>query len=146
MHRIGDNRDLACDLFDLLIDRGKVVACRIDQFDALRNIADRTVDRTDDIIDTAVVFADQFLDLMTARLAALAKEFDRVVVMGDINIAHTKNDIKNWKGNLKSAGFLPEERAYQDAWLAARRTARPVDTPVAQRFRERHAADGAGTD
>ena len=61
----------------------------------------------------------QFLDLMTARLATLAKEFDRVVVMGDINIAHTKNDIKNWKGNLKSAGFLPEERAYQDAWLAA---------------------------
>jgi len=26
-------------------------------------------------------------------------------------------DIKNWKGNLKSAGFLPEERAYLDLWF-----------------------------
>ena len=41
------------------------------------------------------------------------------VLCGDWNIVHTKNDIKNWKGNVKSAGFLPEERAYQDAWLAA---------------------------
>jgi len=61
----------------------------------------------------------EFLESMTARLAELANEFDRVVVMGDINIAHTNNDIKNWKGNLKSAGFLPEERAYLDRWFAA---------------------------
>ncbi len=59
------------------------------------------------------------LDAMTDRLAVLRAEFDRVVVMGDINIAHTENDIKNWKGNLKSAGFLPEERAYQDRWVDA---------------------------
>ena len=56
------------------------------------------------------------LEAATERLAALREEFDRVVVMGDINIAHTENDIKNWKGNLKSAGFLPEERAYLSAW------------------------------
>ena len=59
----------------------------------------------------------EFLDLMTARLVALQESFDRVVVMGDINIAHTQHDIKNWKGNLKSAGFLPEERAYLDKWV-----------------------------
>jgi exodeoxyribonuclease III len=59
----------------------------------------------------------EFLDLMTARMAELAAEFDRVVVMGDFNIAHTAHDIKNWKGNLKSAGFLPEERAYLDRWV-----------------------------
>jgi exodeoxyribonuclease-3 len=50
-------------------------------------------------------------------MAELAGQFERVVVMGDINTAHTNNDIKNWKGNLKSAGFLPEERAYLDRWL-----------------------------
>lgn len=61
----------------------------------------------------------EFLDLMTARLAALQEGFERVVVMGDINIAHTQHDIKNWKGNLKSAGFLPEERAYLDAWVGS---------------------------
>ncbi|WP_061962838.1 exodeoxyribonuclease III [Demequina aurantiaca] len=61
----------------------------------------------------------EFLESMTARLAELADEYERVVVMGDINIAHTNNDIKNWKGNLKAAGFLPEERAYLDRWFAA---------------------------
>ena len=61
----------------------------------------------------------EFLDLMTARLSALTREFERVVVAGDINIAHTQYDIKNWKGNLKSAGFLPEERAYLDAWVGS---------------------------
>jgi exodeoxyribonuclease-3 len=34
------------------------------------------------------------------------------VLCGDINIAHTQNDLKNWKGNLKNSGFLPEERAW----------------------------------
>ncbi len=61
----------------------------------------------------------EFLELMTARLTALQETFKRVVVMGDINIAHTQHDIKNWKGNLKSAGFLPEERAYLDAWVGS---------------------------
>ena len=60
-----------------------------------------------------------FLELMTARLERLAADHERVVVMGDINIAHTNNDIKNWKGNLTSAGFLPEERAYIDRWIEA---------------------------
>lgn len=60
-----------------------------------------------------------FLDLMTERMASLASQFDRVVVMGDVNTAHTEHDIKNWKGNLKSAGFLPEERAYLDRWVEA---------------------------
>lgn len=35
-----------------------------------------------------------------------------VVVCGDINIAHHEIDLKNWKGNLKNSGFLPEERAW----------------------------------
>ncbi|GIG55327.1 exodeoxyribonuclease III [Demequina activiva] len=59
------------------------------------------------------------LDAATARMDALRSQFERVVVMGDINIAHQNNDIKNWRGNLKSAGFLPEERAYLDRWVEA---------------------------
>jgi exodeoxyribonuclease III len=35
-----------------------------------------------------------------------------VVVCGDWNIAHREVDLKNWKANQKSAGFLPEERAW----------------------------------
>ena len=36
------------------------------------------------------------------------------VVAGDINIAHTKKDIRNWRGNQKNSGFLPEEREWLD--------------------------------
>jgi exodeoxyribonuclease-3 len=58
-----------------------------------------------------------FLDRVTARLGELAQAGGYVVVAGDLNIAHRNVDIKNWKGNLKAAGFLPEERAYLDRWF-----------------------------
>jgi exodeoxyribonuclease-3 len=58
-----------------------------------------------------------FLDKVTARLGELAQAGGYVVVAGDLNIAHRNVDIKNWKGNLKAAGFLPEERAYLDGWF-----------------------------
>lgn len=35
-----------------------------------------------------------------------------VIVCGDWNIAHQEIDLKNWKGNRKNSGFLPEERAW----------------------------------
>ncbi len=34
------------------------------------------------------------------------------IICGDLNIAHHEIDLKNWKGNLKHSGFLPEERAW----------------------------------
>ncbi|WP_369408659.1 exodeoxyribonuclease III [Cellulomonas triticagri] len=58
-----------------------------------------------------------FLDVVTKRLAELAGSGQHVVVAGDLNIAHREVDIKNWRGNRKSAGFLPEERAYLDRWF-----------------------------
>ena len=39
------------------------------------------------------------------------------VIAGDWNIAHTNKDIKNWRANQNSSGFLPEERAYMDKVL-----------------------------
>ena len=36
------------------------------------------------------------------------------IICGDWNIAHKNEDIKNWKGNKKNSGFLPEERAWFD--------------------------------
>ena len=63
-----------------------------------------------------------FLEGMDARLRALARRASRngvdALVCGDFNIAHHEVDIKNWKGNLTSAGFLPEERRYLDRWFA----------------------------
>ncbi|MCQ1996357.1 exodeoxyribonuclease III [Arthrobacter sp. zg-Y1171] len=59
----------------------------------------------------------RFLDTMAARLPALAQTSDFVLVVGDLNVGHTPLDIKNWKGNVKRAGFLPEERAYFDRFF-----------------------------
>ena len=58
-----------------------------------------------------------FLELATTRLAELVADGGLAVVAGDFNIAHQNVDLKNWKGNLKVAGFLPEERAYLDRWF-----------------------------
>jgi exodeoxyribonuclease-3 len=59
----------------------------------------------------------RLLDGMTERLAELGT--GRAVVLGDLNVGHRTLDIKNWKGNLTRAGFLPREREYFDRWLGA---------------------------
>jgi exodeoxyribonuclease III len=58
----------------------------------------------------------RFLDIIYPRLLALkaAREF---VLVGDVNIAHKEIDLKNWKGNLKNSGFLPEERNWMSRLL-----------------------------
>ena len=59
----------------------------------------------------------KFLDAMTERLPQLAAHSEYAVVVGDLNVGHTTRDIKNWKGNVKRAGFLPQERAYFDRFF-----------------------------
>ena len=53
----------------------------------------------------------RFLDRMAPYLEQLGKERE-VILVGDINIAHKEIDLRNWKGNRKNSGFLPEERAW----------------------------------
>ncbi len=72
----------------------------------------------------------KFLKVMEERMAALSKNNGLAVVVGDLNVGHTELDIKNWKGNLKNAGFLPEERAHFDnfakqGWVDMGRAAHP---------------------
>lgn len=61
----------------------------------------------------------KFLDAMDEHLPALRARNPLSVVVGDLNVAHRTLDIKNWKGNVKNAGFLPEERAYFDRFFGA---------------------------
>jgi exodeoxyribonuclease III len=58
-----------------------------------------------------------FLDAMQRRLPELEAQHPLAVVMGDLNVGHRELDIRNWKGNVKKAGFLPRERAYFDRIL-----------------------------
>ncbi|XZF13946.1 exodeoxyribonuclease III [Chitinophagaceae bacterium MMS25-I14] len=55
-----------------------------------------------------------WLDEFYEYLAVLRKERPKLVICGDYNIAHKEIDIHNPKGNKKSSGFLPEERAWMD--------------------------------
>ena len=58
----------------------------------------------------------RFLDHVYPHLLALKTEREFILV-GDINIAHQQIDLKNWKGNLKNSGFLPEERGWMTRLL-----------------------------
>jgi len=53
-----------------------------------------------------------FLERFYPHLEALRNAGREVVLCGDWNIAHQKIDLKNWRGNQKNSGFLPEERAW----------------------------------
>ena len=55
----------------------------------------------------------RFLDAMAPKLRALKGKREFILV-ADVNIAHKEIDLKNWKGNQKNSGFLPEERAWLD--------------------------------
>ncbi|MGW8309422.1 MAG: exodeoxyribonuclease III [Thiogranum sp.] len=47
-------------------------------------------------------------------LRKLRRKRREYIICGDWNIAHRPIDLRNWRGNLKNSGFLPEERAWMD--------------------------------
>ena len=55
-----------------------------------------------------------FLKQYRDRLEQLKKASQEFIICGDWNIAHRQIDLKNWRGNQKNSGFLPEERAWMD--------------------------------
>jgi exodeoxyribonuclease-3 len=61
----------------------------------------------------------RFLEGMLVHLPELRARNPLAVVMGDLNVGHRTLDIRNWTGNVKNAGFLPEERAYFDRFFGA---------------------------
>ncbi len=56
------------------------------------------------------LFLERFLPIMQQ----LRDSGRQVVLCGDWNICHREIDLKNWKGNRKNSGFLPEERQWLD--------------------------------
>ena len=54
----------------------------------------------------------RYLEAFLPHLVHLKKSGREIVLCGDVNIAHHEIDLKNWKGNIKNSGFLPEERAW----------------------------------
>ena len=56
-----------------------------------------------------------FLERFTPVLKKMRRQKREYIICGDWNIAHKKIDIKNWKGNQKNSGFLPEEREWMSS-------------------------------
>jgi exodeoxyribonuclease-3 len=59
----------------------------------------------------------RFLDELDPHLVQL-KQSREFILCGDVNIAHQEQDLKNWRGNRKNSGFLPQERAWMTKLLS----------------------------
>ncbi|HSP59428.1 MAG TPA: exodeoxyribonuclease III, partial [Ornithinimicrobium sp.] len=57
--------------------------------------------------------------LTRSRRAATARGRD-LLLLGDLNVAHTRHDVAAWRRARTSEGFLPEERAWMDDLLSPR--------------------------
>ncbi len=62
--------------------------------------------------DVRQAFKIRMMDIMLPHLLKLKKRKREYILCGDWNIAHTNADIRNWRGNQKNSGFLPEEREW----------------------------------
>ena len=60
--------------------------------------------------DEKTRFMDAFLGHLKGLRERAAAQGREVLVCGDWNIAHQRLDLKNWRGNVRNSGFLPEER------------------------------------
>lgn len=56
----------------------------------------------------------EFMEKFMPKLRKTGKKAREFIFCGDWNIAHKKIDLKNWRGNQKNSGFLPEERQWMD--------------------------------
>ena len=56
----------------------------------------------------------RFMDTFERLLQSFRNTGRHYIICGDWNIAHKEVDLKNWRGNLKNSGFLPEERSWMD--------------------------------
>lgn len=54
----------------------------------------------------------RFMEAFMPYLQKLKKSGREFIIVGDWNIAHKEIDLKNWRGNKKNSGFLPEEREW----------------------------------
>lgn len=65
-------------------------------------------------------FLDGFARQLARTRRAAAARGRELVLLGDLNIAHTELDVARWRQNLRSEGFLPEEREWFGEQLSPR--------------------------
>lgn len=93
-------------------DEGRVTRVDTDDF-ILFNIYFPNGGSGQDRLDYKLAFNEALLE----ELRELLNEGKRIIVCGDVNIAHQTIDLKNPKSNEKTSGFLPEERRFLTRFL-----------------------------
>ena len=64
-------------------------------------------------------FKLEYLEALQSYCQTITARYKKpLIVCGDINIAHTERDLARPKQNKRTIGFLPEERAWIDRFLA----------------------------
>lgn len=94
-------------------DEGRVIAAEYDEFYV---VTAYTPNAKDDL--TRIPLRQQWDKAMIAYCADLQKK-KPVIYCGDMNVAHTEDDLANPKPNVGKKGFTTEERTGFDNWLAA---------------------------
>jgi exodeoxyribonuclease-3 len=62
-------------------------------------------------------FKYKWLDEFILYIEKLRRDYPKLILCGDYNIAHKEIDIHDPKGNKNSSGFLPAERAWMDKFF-----------------------------
>lgn len=94
-------------------DEGRVIAAEFDEYYV---VTAYTPNAKDDL--TRIPLRQSWDKAILLYCNDLSKK-KPVVYCGDMNVAHTEDDLANPKPNVGKRGFTSEERAGLDAWIAA---------------------------
>jgi len=94
-------------------DEGRVIAAEFDDFYV---VTAYTPNAKDDL--TRIPLRQQWDKSVMLYCSNLQKK-KPVIYCGDMNVAHTPDDLENDKSNVGKKGFTTEERAGFDNWLSA---------------------------
>ena len=103
-------KGLGIDRFDA---EGRVLITEHEDF-LLYNIYFPNGQKDQDRLDYKMDFYAELLDILNEQVASSIN----VIICGDWNTAHKEIDLANPKANANYSGFLPEERAWLDRYMA----------------------------
>ncbi len=110
---IAEKHGLIADKYGHSNDEGRVIAAEFDNYFV---VTAYTPNAKDDL--TRIPLRQQWDKAMIDFCDQLQKK-KPVIYCGDMNVAHTEDDLANPKPNIGKKGFTTEERTGFDNWLAA---------------------------
>lgn len=110
---IAEKHGLVADKYGHSNDEGRVIAAEFAEFYV---VTAYTPNAKDDL--SRIPLRQQWDAAMTAYCAKLEAR-KPVLYCGDMNVAHTEDDLANPKPNIGKKGFTAEERAGFDNWLGS---------------------------